>query len=408
MKKSSLFLTVSVVFVVCASLACGEISQQGASELCMEYSLSGESVQVSGPVACEGDFWVCGFTYYGNDQNFALFVSSGGNTLNGNDEKFDDLLRLKYAIDSENNYALSNQISTGEIASKLSSANTTITNYVLVFSALKEDGIIDNYEYLTLSKAQKNASDMLSLAMKDSLLARNASDSFWGKPDCVGLLDFLGIEKEAVVSLKNFSSAWKTLILEYNRIAEEKPEAYLSMASTQVSEQIGQYTGAIAKAITEFEGSSKDYSEKAIANLPSREEKVLAKVAIDSAWETVSGSSSSEAVTKYNAAANAFNAGNYASAKSLALESINIAANTPAQSENTPTVITEKSTDYTVYFIAVGILLGAIVVAVLISRKSGEKKEPKEEKPDLKKNGDWAWTKKDADSIGKAIPSHFE
>jgi hypothetical protein len=392
-----------LIVLLLMPLAAADISQEDASNTCNAYALEGESINVNGPVSCEGEYWVCDYTYYGNDQNVVMVVGrTTGTVLDEENEILPDILSTKYAMDKGSSYLLDTSLSDPAFSIELEGMNSTLKNYLNTISSLEEDGHIKKTVYIDFKNRINDLRDVTMSLAEETEHLYNLSSMFWESPDCVELIDFREDMNRTIALAENFTELWSEFISRYNAMAESV-DAYVATINPSDAQIMGKSIGSIREGFENYGENSKEFVDNVLGNMGSRFERKEAKDELDRAYGEVSSSENPEATNKYNEAVAAFNSKDYERAESLSREAISLAGAEVIDDE--PTVIVEKPPDYTFFFIAIGILLAVILFIVIRNRDMGEDEEEDEEEPKKKKKkkekGNWAWTKEKESSMEK-------
>jgi len=378
-----------------------EVSQEHAGTLCNPYSSDSETIQVSGPVTCEGAYWLCEFSYYGNKQNLVMPVSkTSGSVVGVDNDVLGDLMSVKYAMDTGSSYLFGSSLSDESFAIQLRGMNATLQNYAGLLKSLRSEGAI-----------QKNIfddfNDRVNLLQESSLeLAANitelsnASKEFSDSSDCVELMDYKDHLNRTLALAENFTASWSDFITRYNAMAKSlEGTAYIASINPSDVQILQRDIAGIKSGLSQYYAGEIEFKEKAESNLATRYDRKETKDRLDQAYAAVKASNNTDAIDKYNQAAEAFSEGKYTQARILAAEAIALA---PSNPDTGPVVIIQKPPDYTPYFIAIGAMLGIILVIVLLKRRGpGEEEEEKEEKP-VKPKKSWTWVKGNESSMERS------
>ncbi len=399
MKKRNLISLLLLLFPILLPPAPGQLSQEDAGIICNQYAGEGESVQVMGPVSCEGSYWLCGFTYFGNKQNILLAVSrSTGAVLPETSDIFHDLISTRYAEEYGATRIFSQFITDPTLAIELRGMNATMFNYENMLRSAMEEGTITRAEFAEISNEISSVVELgLELAdMVDGLY--NASMEFLASPDCVELLDYMDHLNTTLGLARNFSMSWNEFIDDYNSIVT-RPENIQMVAINPSDAQIfAQRLASVLDDLEQYRGNVEEFRETVIGNVITRLERKETKDKLDEAYDIVSTSRNPDAKEKYNQASRAFSSGEYQKARSLINEAIALARIELPEDDHGPVVVVERASDYTPYFIAIGVLLLAILV-IMLARRRGEEKDENEEGEDEENRkesagtGTWSWTR---------------
>jgi hypothetical protein len=395
---------VALLVLLMLSLVTAEVSQDTASNTCTKYSLDGESISVRGPVSCEGEYWLCDFVYYGNKQNMALLVSrSDGSVVSPSSDIFEDLTAVKYAMDNGNAYLFDTFLTDPSFAIELNGMNATIQNYEGVMKSLERDDYITQVTYIDF----KNRLEMirmlaLDLAVKSEELY-NMSSEFLDSPDCVELIDYSEEMDESLSMAENFSKSWGDFISRYNSLVESIEEVYVAAINPSDAEIMKQSIDSIRVSFDEYQNDASDYFQTVKENVESRGERREAKEELDTAYNAVNGKSQ-EAVNKYSEASVAFSNGDYVETKRLAREAVILAEQYTGNDD--PVVIVEESPDYSIFFIAIGVLLVLVIIVTLMKRNNEEDEDVEPKKGKIKSS--WSFTSKKKSSMERASESSLD
>ena len=392
-----------LIVLLLTTLTAADVSQEDASNTCNAYALDGESINVKGPISCEGEYWTCDYVYFGNKQNVVLAVSkSSGLVLDGDDEILPDILSTKYAMDEGSTYLLDTTLSDQSFSIELEGMNTTLQNYLSIIKSLEDDGHIKQTVYIDF-KNRINALRSIVLTLSEETEGLySLSNKFWESPDCVELIDFKEGMNSSLELSGNFTTSWLDFISRYNALAGSV-DAYVATINPSDAQIMQRSIASIKDGYLQYGENSEEFVENVLGNMDSRFERKDAKDELDRAYLEVSSSNNPQATNKYNEAAAAFNNKDYSRAERLSKEAIVLAGeDVPSDA---PTVIVEKPPDYSIFFIAIAVLLGLTLLVVIMNRRKGDIGEDEEEEKEdkhLKKNkSDWTWTKKKESSMEK-------
>jgi len=381
-------------------LASAQLSQENAGTICNQYAGEGETVQVTGPVSCEGAYWLCGFTYFGNKQNVLVAVSRvDGAVLPADSDLLPDLVSVKYSQEYGASYIFNQFITDPTLAIELRGMNATMFNYENTLKSVKGEGEITNPEFVGFKEdiAVVRGSALELAEGVDELY--NASSEFFTSPDCVGLLDYLDLLNETLELANNFSASWAAFISKYNTVVARLEDTYIAAINPSDAQIFMQKVAAISTGLDSYKEDAEDFRETVLGNLETRFERKETKDKLDEAYDIIGASSSVDATEKYNQASRAFSNGEYQNARRLINEAIALAGVKPPDDNSGPVVIVEEAPDYTVHLIAIGVLLAAILAMTVLRKRDGKGDEDGKErdrKGGSKKSSKadkWAWSK---------------
>ena len=230
---------------------------------------------------------------------------------------------------------------------------------------------------------------------------------FLDSPDCVELIDYVGEMNDTLSMAENFSASWGDFITRYNALVSNLDDAYIATINPSDAQIMQQSIAAIRASFNQYSEDSASYVELVVGNVGSRFERKTARDELDLAFTAVNGKSQ-ESVDKYNEALLAFNNGEYTKSKSLSRDAV-ILSKLDSGGDD-PTIIIINPPDYTIYFVAVGILLVVILVLTFLKRgKSSEDDEDSDNEPRDKgkkeKKGDWEFVKTKQSSMERKSQS---
>lgn len=374
-------------------LVFADVSQEDAGNLCKPYSLEAESVVVSGPIACEGEYWVCKFYYYGNKQNVIAMVGKvDGRVVSPDEGIIRDLISTDYASGSSS-YIFDSFLSDSVFSIQMRGMNSTLTNYLGVLKSLLDEGQIERSVYADF-RERINGLKSMSLELADETEdLHNVSVEFWDSPDCVELLRYMEDLNRTLGLAGEFSTAWNEFIGRYNTLAEGL-EAYVATINPSNAQVMAQNVAYIEASLEDYREDEEGYVSTVMENLRTRFERKEIQDRIDDAYGTVEGSANPEARDKYREALDAFSEGRYSDARRLVKEALALAPIEPY--EPPPTTVREEP-DLTPYLIAVGVLVAAVAVLMALRKMREEGEEEEEEKPKkgkkAEKKGKWEWSR---------------
>jgi hypothetical protein len=209
----------------------------------------------------------------------------------------------------------------------------------------------------------------------------------------------------AITLAENFSESWLGFIEKYNSMAGSVEGVYVAAINPSSAQIISQSIISIKAGFEQYVEDSESNVRTILSNLQSRLLRKEARDELNAAYNILSVSGNNEAAIKYNEARTAFSEGKYQDAKRLAREASALARVTEPDEE--PVVIIEATPDYSIYFIAVVVLAGAILLISLKGRIGGEEKEEGEEeerksKGKPAKKGSWAFVRERGSSMQKS------
>lgn len=401
-------ILIFALVLVLGNQAYGEISQEAAGKICESYGSPGETTAVSGPLLCDGVFWICNYDYYGKKQSVFIavnvYTSEVMNPIN-NRAQIESIGSTKFLLDYGGQYIFTVPLLDSSFIIDLSGMNATFQNYGKIIDAVREKGIIDANTQNNLTLQIDNLKEKSSQISLNLTRLFNISREFTRNPGCDLDIDLLEGLQESGTALKKYTEDWGVFIQGFNsKIASISAPGLvipsLNPADVQVVLQGIQDTKA---TIEGYLDSKKDFVSKAVGNIQTRILRKEAKDMLDEAQEKVEESKSQEARDKYNEAANAYNEGDYALAEILSREAISLALSS-GNGDGEPVIIVETPPDYTSYFVLIAILLGLLVLLVFLRRgkKTEEDEEESEKEKKLKKKGGWMWTKEKESSMEKS------
>jgi hypothetical protein len=373
------------------------VSQQEAGIICNPYSSEGETIQITGPISCETQYWNCEFYYYGNEQNVVLAIEkTTGAVLGKNDEILDDVLTTKYAVDSGASYLFETFLSDSTFVIDMNAMNVTLLDYGNILKVLERDNDIDDETYINFNEKIENVQKLSSELSGRSKELFNLSENFWESPDCNELIAYLDEFNQTLILAENFSMAWNDFINRYNALAANV-DTYIATINPSNAQQMQQGIQLIIEGLVSYREDSEEYKTTVLGNMESRYDRKDAKDKLDAAYEIVKNSLNPDATSKYNEASRAYANGDYVKTRSLSADAISLAGIVP-DTDNTPTIIIKEAPDYTPYILLVVILMAAILY-ITFKKKKVEEEEKKEEKP-VKKGG-WGWSNEKQNSMEK-------
>ena len=387
------------LLIMLLPLAAAEISQQEAGTACNPYSLDGETIQVSGPISCEGEYWVCDFYYYGNNQNVMAAVStSDGSVVPARSDIYSDLAATKYASEHGTSYIFGTFLSDSSFAIELNGMNATLQNYQNLLKSLMDDRTITQAQFSDF-KARITALKGLASGLSSEVSRlSNWSASFWEAPDCVKLIDYMGGLNSTFALAENFSTDWNNFITRYNGLSAQLEDPRVVAINPSDAQIMAQGIASIAASIAVYKEDEEVSVSRSADNLVARADRKETKDKLEGAYTIVKNSNNADATEKYNQASTAFSKGEYSKARGLINEAVALARIKPPE-DGGPTVIVERPADYSGYFIAIGALLALILVMVFYKKgAAGDGEEaPKKGKPEKKES--WVWSKGKESSI---------
>jgi|GEM_PF-1564869 len=410
--KKLLFAMMSFATIILIIMASAETSQQQAGILCQPYGFDSETVQVSGPLGCEGDYWICGFSFYGNSQNVMIAVSrADGSVLSKDSDVFEDLAATKFASENSNSYLFNSFLNDPSFAIELNGMNSTLSNYQKLINSFKDDGT------LTASQASNLRVMIDDLKLKSAELADdvsrlyNLSSKFTESPDCVELMDYIDGLEDALLIAENFSTSWLGFIDEYNSIASDVNDPRMASINPSDAQIMKQSVAAVGPQISAYREEEAEFITLSKGNLVTRMDYEDTKEKLQQAYPIVEDANNPNATAKYNEALVAFSKGEYLKTRSLITEAVALAS-INVNNGDTPPIIIESPPDYTPYFVLVGVLLFAIILLILRNRKpSDEENEDRTEdrtagrtgdrRPKTAKKHTWSWAKEKENSMEK-------
>ena len=392
----SLLIALFVAALLSFSLVGAEVSQQEAGTTCNPYSIDGETIQVTGPLTCEGEYWICEFTYYGNKQNLLIPVSvSSSNPIGATSDLLKDIISVKYAVDNGDSYIFGTLLSDQTFAVQLAGMNATLENYLNSLRTLKNAGQVSekNFnEFADRVSGLKGSSLELSVEV---LKLKNLSAGFTENPNCIDLIDFLDRLNTTSTLAMNFTSEWITFITRYNSLAASISGTYLTRINPSDAQIVQQGIVSISPTLESYSEGESEFFNKSRANLASRTDRKGAKERLDAAYAIVKASGSQTAIAKYNEASTAFGSGKYADTIRLSSEAIALTSETPIDNGGGEPSL-EKPADYSIFIIAIAFLAVLAIVLALKQRGGGDYNDPPErltKKDNKSKTGGWGWSK---------------
>lgn len=403
MKKLAL---AALAVISLLALAAAEASQQEAGTACNPYALESETIQVVGPISCEGRYWVCEFSYFGNKQNAMLAVGMSGDVLPKGSDLLPDLIAAKYASDHGSSYIFGTFLSDSAFAIQLGGMNTSMQNYMNIIRSLRDDDTISTVQSNDLKGRIKDVQELAAnLSSKVSELG-NVSGRFLESPDCVELMDYLDRMNGTILLAENFSSTWQGFIAGYNSLASGLGDPRISAINPSDAQILGQSLDSLKTAIAQYKKDEEDFVSTVVSNLNTRFEKKESKDKLDEAYAIVRDSNNPNATAKYNEASQAYSEGEYSRAMGLAAEAIALSSIKPPENGT----VAAAPADYSVYFIAVGVLL-VLILLIVVMRKGGlrddegrtknedEREGKAADRQKTARKGSWGWVKEDLSSM---------
>jgi hypothetical protein len=390
-----------ILLFVC--LACAEVSQEGAGNICGPYAGEGETIQVLGPISCEGEYWICEFMYFGNRQRAMVAVEKlTGAVLGGESDLFADVVSASFVMGEGKSQIFDIFLNSQNFAIELEGMNQTLLNYEKVLKSLKKDEYITLGEYDDFIERMGGVKTVSSKLSSNIVSLNELSADFWDSPDCVELISYLRELNQSLVLAENFSDSWDEFIERYNTLAASLEDVYVATINQGDAQIMAQSIASVRENFEDYQGDVEAFEDDVIGNLGTRAERKGTKDLLDQAYEEVKGSKNPNAVERYQAATRAFSNGEYTRSQMLAMEAISLADIIPPTEE--PPIVVEKTPDYTIFFIAIAVLMFLILAVSLYRRgKRQEGVEGEEgEKPAKKtKKKSWVWTKGKESSMEK-------
>jgi F0F1-type ATP synthase assembly protein I len=386
MKKLALLALLAVILPTASAAT----SQQEAGTACNPYALESESISVTGPLSCEGSYWICKFNYYGNEQNAMLAVDMSGHVLPKGSDILKDLIATSYAADRGSSSVFGTFLSDSSFAMQLAGMNTTMQNYMSVVRALREDGTISQSQFEGFKK-RIDGVRKAALELSSRVLGLgNLSDSFIESPDCVKLISYLDELNGTVGLALNFTESWADFIAGYNSLASGLGDARISAINPSDAQIMRQSVEAIGPTVAQYKEDQDAYVGTVLGNLGARYDRKAAKDKLDEAYDAVKGSLNPNATSRYNDAAAAFSNSEYAKSVRLSTEAISLAPIVPQGGDGGTAI---KAADYSPFIIAVGLLLGLVVLMTLMRKRDGSSEQHERRSSSGK---GWGWVKEDS------------
>lgn len=398
MKKGPLAV---LAFLALVSLAAAELSQDGAKDICGPYGNEGESIQVYGPITCDGSYLICEFVYYGNKQGVVLAISKSNETVLPADSNIlQGIISARYASGDGGSSLFSTLISDRGFAVSLRGMNVTLDDYGRILKSLKENELLGESSLADFEGRITGVKGDAAQLAKDIDYLYNASQAFLESPDCWELADYLQEMNQTTALVENFSTSWNDFITRYNTLAGRMEAGYMASINPSDAQILAQRVASVKVVIGKYQEDEAEFQSTAIENLKTRIDRKSAMDKLKSTQEIVKGSTT-DAIEKYNKAVEAFNNREYSKSRGLANEAIALAALEPPDQDGEPLV--EVPQDYSGYFIAVGVLL-VIILFIALSKRRGDggerpEKKEREPKPAKGKAGSWSWVKREASSM---------
>ncbi len=334
--------------------AAAGISQEDAGTVCSQYSLESEIVGISGPILCEGSYWVCKFTYYGNDQNAMIAVKSDGGVLERNSDLLRGVIYAQHAAGGEP--VMTTFLSDRSFAIQMAGMNNTLQNYDAVLKSLWEGGYIEKALYLDFRDRINSLGEQAFRLSQAAERLYNESRDARSPPDCAALASYLNDLNSTIPLAENFTTSWLEFVNRYNSLAGSVNTYVATMGSSDV--QLAAQSLATAKAyLSAYLKGRDERADTIIGNLGTRFDRKDTRDKLDQAYGIVKDSQNPNATRKYNEAVAAFSAGKNSEARMLANEAILLAPIVPNGGE-TPD---SKPLDLTPYIIALIALLVLLV-----------------------------------------------
>jgi len=253
-----------------STLAFAEVSQQEAGIICNPYSFEGETLQITGPITCETQYWTCEFVYYGNEQNVIVAIEKNtGAVLSNEDEILEDILSAKYAVDSGAAYLFETFLTDSTFVIDMNSMNSTLLNYNNVIKDLRDTNKIEYDLYLEFKGKIENVQELSSKLSDESRDLINLSEEFWDSPDCVELLSYLDEFNQTLGLAENFSVSWNDFINRYNALAESV-DAYIVAINPSNAQIMQQGIQTIRTGLVDYYKDEEEYKTTVVGNLDSR------------------------------------------------------------------------------------------------------------------------------------------
>jgi len=401
--KPLIYLLISLV--VLTSLATAELSQEDAALVCQDYLSLGESISVSGPLTCDGFYWICNVEYYGNRLPVLFAVDQfSGEVVDVTDrDLLEDIIRTKYALDAGAQTIFNTVATDSNFLIQLQGLNSSLVNYQNVLEALKTNRVIDPILYLNLSDQIEANMEELGSLLNELFRLTNESAAVFTKPECYKVDGIITSLEKIGPRLENFTDSWLEFIIDYNTMAAAVSSEFLVTQINPSNAQImARDVAGVSPAVEAYMLEEEDYISKVVGNTGTRIRRKLAKDVLEDALAKVQDANIEEATKAYNGAVEAFEDGNYAETERLAREAISIVAAGPSESDE-PTVIIEEAPDYTMFFIAIAVLIVILIIVMFYRRTSEgefeeeyndveESKKPEKSRKKPKRKS-WGWTK---------------
>ncbi len=389
MKKAAL-----ICLFLLVPIASAQLSQEGAGNVCNQYAGEGETIQVTGPVSCEGSYWLCEFTYFGNKQNVVLAISQqDGAVVPLESDLLPDLVSVRYAEDVGSSYIFRQFITDPSLAIEMRGLNSTTHNYQNILLTLKNDGHITAAAYVRFKDQLAEVRDKATGLAEQVDGLYNRSEEFFSGPDCIMLIDYLDLFNHTISLAQNFSESWGGFINDYNTMATSLEEIYVAAINPSDAQIFGQRLEGLAAGMEEYAEGEEAFKETVLGNLETRFERKETKDRLDEAYGIIKDSTNPQAAEKYNEASKAFASGDYQEARGLINEAVALAGIEPPDDDgDEPVVIVEEAPDYTIYFILIGLLLAGILILTMLKRRGGGEEGEGGGEKDEPAKGKWSWS----------------
>ncbi len=371
LSREWLLVALGLTIMFFFGIGSGSVSQVKAGQICEDYGIEGEGVQVSGPIECGGSYWVCEFMYYGVKQSLLIAVSEGdGRVADG--ETLRGVMETWYSL-GDGSYIFKTVATDPNFGMQMDGMNVSLNNYGLILKSLEEDGYINQPTYVEMVgdiEELQNMSENLSRRVAELY---NTSERLKESADCETLGVFIERLNETLLSIQNFSSCWGEFIDRYNNIVSESG-TYIPGINPSNAEILKQQAVAGYKSLRRYKREMGEFEEIAMNNLKSREERKETKEELDRAYEIIKDSGSTEAVEEYNNAVELFNEGEYRKAKKRAREAIALAG---SKKQEPGGESEERGGGWPISYYA-GIALVVLVAIILLRRHFGGEEEGEE------------------------------
>jgi len=394
------YIVSAVLVLLLLAGVSAEVSQEDAGKKCEAYLLQSETTSISGPISCDGVYWICDFDNYGKTQAVIMAVNKySGQVLDRVDDttRLESVVRTKYLVNIGGSSVLQMPVLEENFIIQVMSLNTTFANRKLVLEGLKENAAIKPSQYLNLT-GQLNVLQGMTRDIVYALIdARNTSSAILLEQDCSLRDEYMSEISMVGPLIENFTQRWQAFVTDYNNMVENIDAVVTKIGSTNI-ELFSSTVGNIDSTVDAYLLQEDDYTDKVMGNIGTRQRRLESEELLDDALKAVEKSDNDDAVDKYNDAIEAFNEGGYLEADRLSREAMSLAK----QSGDNEVVLIPTpidDTDYTLYFTIIAVLMGAMILVLYVTRR-GKSNEGEDDNSSVP--SDWSWEGGKKSSLEKA------